>query len=105
MEFIKNSFVSVVIKRLYTAVCCKYFISVVRSLFLSHCLSVQISLPYKRAGRANVLYNFNLVLLCNKFCFSLLNKSPSICKNCDFGMYVFSSSYEMLHPRYVKVFT
>jgi hypothetical protein len=48
---------------------------------LSHCLIVQISLPYKRVGRANVLYNFNLVLLCTKFGFSVLSKSPSICKN------------------------
>jgi hypothetical protein len=38
----------------------KYFISAVRSLFLSHCLIVQISLPCKRVGIANVLYNFNL---------------------------------------------
>jgi inner membrane protein involved in colicin E2 resistance len=44
----------------YPAVRSKDFISAVRSLFLSRCLIVQISLPYKRVGRANVLYNFNL---------------------------------------------
>jgi hypothetical protein len=33
---------------------------------------VQISQPYKSVGRANVLYNFNLVLLCTKFGFSVL---------------------------------
>jgi hypothetical protein len=32
-------------------------------------------------GRANVLYSFNLVLLCTKFGFSVLFRSPSICKN------------------------
>jgi hypothetical protein len=74
----------------YPVVRRKYFISVVQSLFLSHCLILQISLPYKRVGRANVLYNFNLVLLCTKYGFSVLFKSPSICKKiCDFGMYVF----------------
>jgi hypothetical protein len=64
----------------YPAVRRKYFISAVRNLFLSLCLIVQISLPYKRMGRANFLYNFNLVLLCTKFGFSVLFKSPSICK-------------------------
>jgi hypothetical protein len=62
-------------RRVYPAVRCKYLISAVRSLFLSHCLIVQISLTYKRVGRANVLYNFNLVLLCIKFGFSVLFKS------------------------------
>jgi hypothetical protein len=64
-------------RRVYPAVRRKYFISAVRSLFLSHCLIVQISLPYKRVGRANVLYRFNLVLLCTKFGFSVLFRSPS----------------------------
>jgi hypothetical protein len=50
-------------RSVYPAVRRKYFISAVRSLFLSHCLSVQISLPYKRVGRADVLYNFNLLPL------------------------------------------
>jgi hypothetical protein len=58
----------------------KYFISDARSLFLSRCLIVQISLPYKRVGIANVLYNFNLVRLWTKFGFNVLFKSPSICK-------------------------
>jgi hypothetical protein len=65
---------------LYPAVRRKYLISAVRSLFLSHCLIVQISLPYKRVGRANVLYNFNLVLLRTKSGFNVLLESPSICK-------------------------
>jgi hypothetical protein len=68
-------------RRGYPGVRRKYFISAVRNLFFSLCLIVQISLPYKRMGRANVLYNFNLVLLCTKFGFSVLFKSPSICKN------------------------
>jgi hypothetical protein len=69
------------LRRVYPAVRRKNFISAVRSLFLSHCLIVQISLSYKRVGRSDVLYNFNLVLLCTKFSFSVLFKSPSICKN------------------------
>jgi hypothetical protein len=68
------------LKRVYPAVRRKYVISAVRSLFLSNCLIVKISLPYKRVGRANVSYNFNLVLLCTKFGFSALFKSPSIIK-------------------------
>jgi hypothetical protein len=44
-------------------------------------LIVQISLPYKMAGEANVLYNFNLVLLWSKFGFSVLFKSPVFVKN------------------------
>jgi hypothetical protein len=92
--------------RVYRAVSRKYFISAVRSLFLSHCLIVQISLPYKRVGRANVLYNFNLVLLCTEFYFSVLFKSPRICKNfVILECMSFYSWYEMLQPRYVKVFT
>jgi hypothetical protein len=59
------------LRRVYPAVRRKYFISAVRSLFLSQCLIVQISLPYKRVGKANVLYNFNLVLLCTKYGFSV----------------------------------
>jgi hypothetical protein len=55
----------------YSAVRSKYFYSAVRSLFLSHCLIVQISLSYKRVEKANVLYDFNLVLLCTKFGFSV----------------------------------
>jgi hypothetical protein len=54
------------------------------------CYIAQISLPYKKVGRANVLYNFNFVLLWTKFGFNVLFKNPSTCKkNCDFGMYVF----------------
>jgi hypothetical protein len=64
-------------RRVYPAVRRKYFISAVRDLFLSHCLIVQISLPHKRVGRANVLYNFNLLLLWTKFGFSVLFKSAS----------------------------
>jgi hypothetical protein len=50
-------------RRVYPAVRRKYFISAVRSLFLSHCSSAQTSLPYRIVGEANVLYCFNLVLL------------------------------------------
>jgi hypothetical protein len=90
----------------YSAVRRKYFISEVRSLFLSNCLIVQISLPYKRAGRANVLYNFNLVLLYIKVRISALFKSSSICKNfVILECMSFSSGYEMLQSRYVKMLT
>jgi hypothetical protein len=93
-------------RRMYPDVRCKYFISTVRSLFFPHCLIVQISLPYKMAGRATDLYNFNLVLLWTKFGFNVWFKSPSICKKfVILGCMSFSSWYEMLHPRYVKVFT
>jgi hypothetical protein len=59
----------------------KYFISAVRSVFLSHCLIVQISLQCKRVGRANVLYNFNLVLLWTKVGFSVYLKVAVFVKN------------------------
>jgi hypothetical protein len=49
------------LRSVYPAVRRKYFISAVRSLFLSHCLIVQISLPYKRVGRANVC---KILILC-----------------------------------------
>jgi hypothetical protein len=65
-------------RRMYPAVHHKYFIYAVQSLFLSHYLIVQISLPYKRVGRADVLYNFSLVLLWSEFSLSVLFKSPSI---------------------------
>jgi hypothetical protein len=68
-------------RRVYPAVHRKYFISAIQSLFLSHCLIVQILLPYERVGRANVLYNFSLALLWTKCGFNVLLKSPSICKN------------------------
>jgi hypothetical protein len=67
-------------RRVHPAVRRKYFISAVRSLFLSRCLIVQISLPYKRVGRADVLYSFNLVLLCTKFGFSVLFRTPVFVK-------------------------
>jgi hypothetical protein len=61
----------------YSAVRRKYFISAVRRLFFAF-LSIQILLPYIKVGRTNVLYHFNLVLLCTKFAFSVLFKIPSI---------------------------
>jgi hypothetical protein len=69
------------LRRVCPAVRRKYFISAVRCLVLSHCSTVQISLPYKRVGRANVLYNFNLVLLWTKFVFRVLLKIHSFCNN------------------------
>jgi hypothetical protein len=92
-------------RRVYPAVLCKYLIYAVRSLFLSYSLIIRISLPYRRVERPNVLCNFNLVLLWTKFGFSVLFKSPSICKNfVILECMCFSSWYEMLQPRYVKVF-
>jgi hypothetical protein len=56
--------------------------------------------------RPNVLCNFNLVLFWTKFGFSVLFKSPSIWKKfVILECMCFSSWYEMLQPRYVKVFT
>jgi hypothetical protein len=54
MGFFKNFLIFLWSRRVCPAVCRTYFISAVRSLFLSHCLIVQISLQYKSAGRANV---------------------------------------------------
>jgi hypothetical protein len=93
------------LKRVYPAVHRKYFISAVRSLFLSHCL-------YKfhcRVKGLEELMFLLILILCFFgliFYFSILFKSPSICKrNCDFGMYVFLFLIWMLRPRHVKVFT
>jgi hypothetical protein len=78
-----------VVKNSVHAVRRKYFSSAVQSLFLSYCLFVHFSLPYKRVGSANVLYNFSLVFLCTKFGFNVLFRIPSICKH--FGIMSLSS--------------
>jgi hypothetical protein len=82
MNSSKNSSFLLWLRRVYPAVHRKYFISAVQSLFLTHCLIVQISLlPYKGVGRPTVLYNFKLPLPWTKFGFNVLFKSPSIYKS------------------------
>ena len=49
--------------QVYPAVLLMYFISVVVILLASLALIVQVSLPYKKTGRASVLYSFILVFL------------------------------------------
>jgi hypothetical protein len=49
---------------MYPAVFLRNFISDVVNLVLSCFLKVHISLPYISVGTANVLYTFNLVVLC-----------------------------------------
>ena len=59
---------------MYPAVLLIYFISAAVILLASLALTVHISLPYNKTGRASVLYNFILVFLrvfCNQ-CDSLL---------------------------------
>jgi hypothetical protein len=50
---------------------------------VSTVMNLRILAPrsYKRIERANVLHNFNLVLLCTKVSFNVLIKISRICKN------------------------
>jgi hypothetical protein len=49
--------------QVYPAVILMYFISAAVILLASLALTVQVSLPYNRTGRASVLYSFILVFL------------------------------------------
>ena len=48
---------------MYPAVLLMYFISAAVILLASLALTVQVSLPYNKTGRASVLYSFLLVFL------------------------------------------
>ena len=65
---------------MYPTVLLKYFISAAVIFLASLALMVQVSLPYNKTGRANVLYSFILVFI-RGFCgLNTLFKIPVIFK-------------------------
>ena len=71
---------SVIWPQVYSAVLLMYFISAAVILLPSLALTVQISLPHNKRGRASVLYSFIVVFLRGFYGLNTLFKIPVIFK-------------------------
>jgi len=78
------------LSQVYPAVLLMYFISAAVILLASLALTVQVSLPYNRTGRASVLYSFILVFL--KVFITLGNLFRGILFTCRIQLLSYSSS-------------